>query len=144
MLGNRDLISIRTRASSNRPFERVEGLQTAAEMQYRETEQGLQEELAETERQLTELQAAKGDDDLLVLSAEQQEAVDRFLQRKLEIRQELRQVQHDLRSDIEQLGTRLKLINIALVPTLVMVLAVAFAVRRRRRARRPHHSEAAA
>lgn len=144
MLGNRDLISIRTRASSNRPFERVEGLQAEAEMKYRATEQGLQEELAETEQKLTELQAAKGEDDLMVLSSEQQEAVDRFLHRKLEIRQELRQVQHDLRSDIEQLGTRLKLINIALVPALVMVVAVVFAIRRRRRARKPHQSQAAA
>ena len=142
MLGNQDLISIRTRASSNRPFERVEALQAEAEMQYRATEQGLQEELAETERKLTELQAAKGDDELLVLSEEQQDAVDRFLQRKLEIRQELRQVQHDLRSDIEKLGTRLKLINIALVPALVMVVAVLFAVRRKKKARQPHHAAA--
>ena len=132
MLGNRDLISIRTRASSNRPFERVEALQSEAEMKYRDTEQALQEELAETERRLTELQAARGEDDLLVLSAEQQEAIDRFVQRKLEIRQELRQVQHDLRSDIERLGTRLKLVNIGLVPAVVMVAALVFALRRRR------------
>ncbi len=142
MLGNQDLISIRTRASSNRPFERVEALQADAEMQYRATEQSLQEELAETERKLTELQAAKGDDDLLVLSPEQQEAVDRFMQRKLEIRQELRQVQHDLRSDIEKLGTRLKLINIGLVPALVMMVALFFSLRRRQRARQPHEADA--
>lgn len=144
MLGNRDLISIRTRASSNRPFERVEGLQAAAEMKYRATEQSLQEELDETERKLTDLQAAKGGDNLLVLSPEQQEEVDRFMQRKLEIRQELRQVQHDLRGDIESLGTRLKLINIGLVPLLVMGAAVIFAIRRRRRASKPHEPRAAA
>lgn len=135
MLGNRDLISIRTRASSSRPFERVETLQANAEMQYRETEQSLQQELAETERRLTELQAAKGEDDLLVLSPEQQEEVQRFLDRKIEIRQELREVQHDLRRDIESLGTRLKLVNIGLVPTLVMVVALLLAMRRRARMR---------
>ncbi|HKJ18661.1 MAG TPA: Gldg family protein [Xanthomonadales bacterium] len=140
MLGNQDLISIRTRASSNRPFDRVEALQADAEMQYRETEQSLQEELSETERILTELQAARGDDDLLVLSAEQQEEVDRFVQRKLEIRQELRQVQHELRADIEKLGTRLKFVNIAVVPALVMVVALIFALRRRSRARQSHES----
>jgi ABC-type uncharacterized transport system involved in gliding motility auxiliary subunit len=143
MLGNRDLISIRTRASSNRPFERVELLQAEAEMQYRATEQGLQEELAETERKLTDLQAAKGEDELMVLSPEQQEEVQRFIDRKLEIRQELRQVQHDLRGDIERLGTRLKLFNIALVPVLVMVAAVLLAIRRRHRARKAHEPGAA-
>ncbi len=140
MLGNQDLISIRTRASSNRPFDRVEALQAEAEMQYRATEQSLQEELSETERILTELQAARGDDDLMVLSPEQQEEVDRFVQRKLEIRQDLRQVQHDLRADIEKLGTRLKFINIAVVPALVMVLAVLFALRRRSLARQSHQA----
>lgn len=143
MLGNRDLISIRTRASSNRPFELVETLQAEAEMQYRATEQSLQEELAETERKLTELQAAKGDDDLMVLSPEQQEEVQRFMDRRIEIRQELRQVQRELRSDIERLGTRLKLINIGLVPALVMVVALLFAIRRRNRVRRAEVAEAA-
>lgn len=135
MLGNSDLISIRTRASSSRPFERVEALQAEAEMNYRETEQRLQEELAETERKLTELQAARGDEDLMVLSTEQQEEVQRFVDRKLEIRQELRHVQHELRSDIEKLGTRLKLLNIALVPLLVMAAAGLLALRRRARSR---------
>lgn len=141
MLGNQDLISIRTRASSNRPFEKVEALQAEAEMQYRETEQSLQEELAETERKLTELQASRSGDDLLVLSSEQQEEVDRFVQRKLEIRQELRQVQHDLRSDIEKLGTRLKLMNIALIPALVMLTALILAYRRKRLARHAHDAQ---
>lgn len=143
MLGNQDLISIRTRASSSRPFERVEALQAEAEENYRATEQGLQDELAETERKLTELQAAKGEEELTVLSAEQQDEVQRFIDRKLEIRQQLRQVQHELRGDIEKLGTRLKLVNIGLVPALVMLVAFAFALRRRRSARMAHESPAA-
>jgi len=133
MLGNRDLISIRTRASSGRPFDRVEAIRVAAENSYRATEEGLQQELAETERTLTELQTARGDSDLMVLNSEQQDEVQRFLDRKLEIRRELRQVQHDLQRDIEVLGTRLKMINIVVLPALVMVLALVLAARRRRR-----------
>jgi len=133
LLGNRDLISIRTRASSVRPFDRVDALQLQAEREYRDTEERLQQELAETERKLTELQAARSGDDLLVLTEEQQQEVQRFLDRKLEIRRELRQVQHDLQVDIDRLGTRLKLINIALVPLLVIVVAVVYSLRRRKR-----------
>ena len=44
----------------------------------------LQQELAETERNLTELQAAKGESDLLILSEEQQADIDRFMDRKLD------------------------------------------------------------
>lgn len=133
LLGNSDLISIRTRASSGRPFERVERLQAEAERRYRSTEERLQQELAETERKLTELQAARGDDNLLVLSPEQQQEVQRFMDRKLQIRRDLRQVQHDLQRDIDGLGTRLKVFNIVLVPLLVIAIAVMYGWRRRQR-----------
>jgi len=133
LLGNRDLISIRTRASSVRPFDRVDALQMQAEREYRATEERLQQELADTESKLSELQAARDGGDLLVLTEEQQQEVQRFLDRKLEIRRDLRQVQHDLQVDIDRLGTRLKLFNIALVPLLVIVVAVIYSLRRRKR-----------
>jgi ABC-type uncharacterized transport system involved in gliding motility auxiliary subunit len=139
MVGNRDLIGIRTRLSSSRPFDRVSELQVEAERSYLATEERLQQELADTERKLTELQMAKGESELLVLSDEQQAEIDRFMDRKLEIRKELRQVQHDLQRDIDRLGTRLKLINIAFIPVLVMIAALLYVLQRRRRqnARQP-------
>jgi len=137
MLGNRDLINIRTRASSGRPFERVDKIRVAAEKSYRATEERLQMELEETERKLTELQAAKGESEITVISPEQQVEIQRFVDRKFEIRRELRQVQHDLQRDINQLGTRLKLLNIALIPAAVMVAALAYGYRRRKRQNQP-------
>lgn len=133
MLGNRDLISIRTRASSGRPFDRVDEIRVAAEKSYRATEERLQMDLEDTERTLTELQAAKGESELTVISPEQQQEIQRFIDRKFEIRRELRQVQHDLQRDINKLGTRLKLLNIALVPAIVMMIALLYASRRRRK-----------
>jgi ABC-type uncharacterized transport system involved in gliding motility auxiliary subunit len=111
----------------------VDELRVAAERSYRATEERLQMELDETERRLNELQAAKGEGELMVISDEQQAEVQRFVDRRLEIRKELRQVQHDLQRDIESLGTRLKVLNIALVPVLVLVAALLYDVRRRRR-----------
>ena len=133
MLGNRDLISIRTRATSARPFDRVEEIRVEAERSYRVTEERLQAELQETERRLTELQTAKGEVETLVISDEQQAEIERFMQRRLEIRRELRQVQHDLRRDIDRLDTRIKIVNIVIVPTIVMVIALVYAGRRKRR-----------
>jgi ABC-type uncharacterized transport system involved in gliding motility auxiliary subunit len=133
MLGNRDLISIRTRATSARPFDRVEEIRVEAERSYRVTEERLQAELGETERRLAELQAAKGEGDMMVISPEQTEEIQRFMERRIEIRRELRQVQHDLRRDIDRLDTRIKIINIVLLPAAVMVVALVYAVRRRRK-----------
>lgn len=143
LLGDVDLISIRTRASSSRPFERVNALQLAAEQSYRSTEERLQQELAETEARLTELQSARGEEEVLVLTDEQQEEVQRFMDRKLEIRKDLRQVQHDLQRDIDSLGTRLKLFNIALVPVLVIFVAVFLGWRRKKLQNQPDREEVA-
>jgi ABC-type uncharacterized transport system involved in gliding motility auxiliary subunit len=133
MLGNRDLISIRTRASSGRPFDRVDQIRVDAEKSYRAKQERLQTELEETERKLTELQAEKGESELTVISEEQQTEIQRFVDRKLQIRRELRQVQHDLQRDIKGLGTKLKLLNIALIPAAVMVFALFWGYRKKKR-----------
>jgi ABC-type uncharacterized transport system involved in gliding motility auxiliary subunit len=86
---------------------------------------------------LTELQAAKGEGDLMVITPEQQAKIARFMERRLEIRRELRQVQHDLRRDIDRLDTRIKVINIVLLPAVVMLVALVYAIRRRQRQDRP-------
>ena len=133
LLGSSDLIGIRTRASTTRPFDRVEALKLSAEARFRDTEERLQAELEETERTLTEMQSLRQDGELTVLTPEQEAEVQRFVDRKLQIRSELRQVQHDLSRDIEALGTRLKFINIGLVPILIVIAALLFRQARRRR-----------
>ena len=45
LTGSTDLISVRSRGTTNRPFSLVEGMRLSAEAQYRETEQSLQTEL---------------------------------------------------------------------------------------------------
>ena len=112
----------------------VETLKLSAEARFRDTEERLQAELEETERTLTEMQSLRQDGELTVLTPEQEAEVQRFVDRKLQIRSELRQVQHDLSRDIEALGMRLKFINIVLVPILIVIAAMVFRhIRRRRR-----------
>jgi ABC-type uncharacterized transport system involved in gliding motility auxiliary subunit len=140
LTGNSDLISIRGRATSSRPFTTVEALEREANNRLLATEQQLQEELRETERKLTELQQSRSDNNTLILSPEQQAELERFQQRKLEIRKQLRQVRRDLDKNIEQLGTTLKLINIALIPLLlsgIALCAVWMRARRRKMGAKP-------
>lgn len=136
LLGSSDLIKIRTRASTNQPFDRVDALKRSAEAQFLDTEERLQAELEETERTLTNMQSARQDGELTVLTAEQQAEVQRFVDRKLKIRGDLRQVQHELTSEIEALGMRLKFINIVLVPLLIVIAGLVFGQLRRRRRER--------
>ena len=69
---------------------------------------------------------------VLVLGAEQEKMLQSFIQQKIEIRKELREVRHQLDKDIEVLGSKLKFIIIALMP-LLLTLGLAFIARRNRR-----------
>jgi ABC-type uncharacterized transport system involved in gliding motility auxiliary subunit len=143
MAGSSDLISIRGRATSQRPFTTVEALKRTADERFRAKEQELQQELSDTERKLTALQSAKGADQAAqILSPEQKTELDKFLKRKLEIRKELRQVRRQLDAEIESLGVRLKILNIVLMPLLVTFAALAFAWWRNQRRRQAQGARA--
>ena len=133
MLGSPELISIRTRATSARPFTRVDRLRLEAEEQFRATEERLQRELEDTERKLTEIQSSREDGDLTVLSLAQETEIQRFVDQRLKIRADLREVRHQLDREIDGLGTWLKIVNIGLVPILVIVLSVFIGQFRQRR-----------
>jgi ABC-type uncharacterized transport system involved in gliding motility auxiliary subunit len=133
LVGSSDLISVRSRGTFSRPFERVESLRAEADARYRAQEQALQLELEETERRLEELERGKDQEDLLIISPEQRAELLRFQEEKLRIRKALRDVRRDLDRDIERLGTVLKVANIALVPLLLSVAAILLAMVRARR-----------
>ena len=63
----------------------------------------------------------------LVLTEEMQSEVDALEETQREVRKELRDVQLNLRKDVESLETRLKIINTAMVPGLLVVLALGLA-----------------
>jgi len=133
LTGSSDLISIRGRATSQRPFTTVEDMRRAAEESFRGKEKELQQRLSETEKKLAELQSGKSKDQELILSPEQRTELQRFLDQKVEIRKELRQVRRGLDEKIESLGTRLKLVNIGLMPLLITLAALGFAWWKRQR-----------
>lgn len=117
--GSSALIEVRSRGQFSRPFVVVEELRRIAEAKYLRNAEDLQARLAETDRQLSELESARVDDGLLTLSAEQEAALVNFQSEKLRIRKELREVRHRLDQEIEQLGGKLKFINILLMPLLL-------------------------
>jgi len=95
-----------------------------AEQKFRDQEQILQQQLEETEQQLLQLQNQQVEGGALVISPEQQLAIDAFMQKKITIRKSLRDVRHQLDKDIESLGNWLKLVNIALAPLILILLLV--------------------
>jgi ABC-type uncharacterized transport system involved in gliding motility auxiliary subunit len=133
--GGANLIGLRTRGTGLRPFKVVDELQREAEALFRETENGLQERLEETEKKLSEMRSGGGIN-LEILSEEEETTIAAFQNDLLNIRKQLRDVRHELRKDIEGLGTILKVINIGGIPILVGIIAIFVSLLRRRHRRR--------
>lgn len=138
LTGSSDLISLRTRASSDRPFTVVKQMQAEAQAQYQQEADALQARLTDTEQRLHALeqgQSANGQNSKTLTPAQKDE-IERFKHDLIDTRAQLRDVQARLRSDIDALGSLLAFVNIALVPILVALFALVLAfIRRRRRAR---------
>lgn len=133
--GTSSLINLRSRGLSARPFELVQDIQNEAEDKYRAKERSLVRELGDVEKKMQELQTRERAKGAAVLSPEQQAEITKFRARVLEIRRELRQVQLNLRRDIEDLDSKLKVINIAAMPVAVAIVALLVALVRRNRKR---------
>ena len=128
LAGSDALISVRSRGTFARPFERVQALEVVAEEKFRQQEELLQQQLSETEAQLAQLQSQQGEGGALVVTPEQQAAIDNFMEQRIEIRKALRDVRYQLESDIDTLGNWLKLLNIAVAP-LILALMLYFLTR---------------
>jgi ABC-type uncharacterized transport system involved in gliding motility auxiliary subunit len=135
LAGSGDLISIRGRQSFFRPFTKVDDLRKHANEQLLAKEKELDTELKDTEKKLSELEAGRTNTNSLVLSPEQEAELTRFQQERVRIRKDLRDVRRSLDIEIERLGTRLKILNIGLVPALLAIGAIVLAFMRRSRLR---------
>lgn len=129
--GSSSLISVRSRGRFQRSFDVVDAIRRDADARLRDHEQELNARLEETESKLVQLQQQKNEGGKLMLSPEQAQAIEQFMQEKVAIRKQLRDVRHQLDRKIEALGSLLKAINITLVPLLIVVLALVVGLRRR-------------
>jgi len=131
--GSTDLIGIRARGKSERPFDVVLQLEQQAQQKYMSQENQLQETLQDAQRKLDELQREKDSSQQYILSPAQKKAIDSFQEQVLKTKTDLKLVRRKLREDIEKLGFKLKAINILLMPALVALSGVLYWVYRRRK-----------
>jgi ABC-type uncharacterized transport system involved in gliding motility auxiliary subunit len=140
LTGDNNLITVRSRASRERPFTVVRKMQADAESNYRSKIKELETSLTEAQTKLNDLQRAKaekGGGQKFILSPEQQTEIANFRKKEGEVKQQLKVERKKLRVDIDSLENRIKWLNIAGMPALVALAGVGLAVvaRKRRAAR---------
>jgi len=135
LAGGNDLISLRSRGTSARPFDRVDSIQRAADDKYQATAKDLNDKLKDTEQKIKDLrdQASHG----VTQAASEEQTIDNFRTDMIRTRQQLRQVQLAEREDINRLKAWLEFFDIGAIPILVGLAAIVIGlVRLERRKRR--------
>ena len=110
-------------------------LKKAARDEYRQEEQRLEEQIANTEERLAMLQSSRDEGAMMVdpstgdalLSPEQRAEIKRFQSELAASRRALREVQRELRADVIALGARIKFLNVALVSRAGRLRCLSFA-----------------
>jgi ABC-type uncharacterized transport system involved in gliding motility auxiliary subunit len=136
LAGDTALIGLRSRGEVGRPFTYVQRKQAQAALRLRAKEQTLVKKLKDTQKKLTSLQSKAAQKGPTILSAAQADEIEKFRGEVLQTRKELRGVQHALRSDIDQIETRLQFVMIGAVPLVIAILAIIIGFVRRFRRRR--------
>ena len=134
LAGDSNLIAVRSRASRERPFTVVQKMQADAEANYRTKIKELENSLAETQRNLNELQKSKDGGQRFILSPEQQQELVNFRKKEADVKVQLKQMRKQLRSEIDSLENRIKWLNIAGMPIAVVLAGFGLAAMKRKRA----------
>jgi ABC-type uncharacterized transport system involved in gliding motility auxiliary subunit len=130
--GREELIGVRSRGKSNRPFVKVDELEAKAMARWQQEQVRLEAALQETQQRLMALQKEKSGNERMILSREQQEEIVRFRKVQADTRRQLKNVRKELTSGIDSLGVVLKTVNILAVPLLIAAFGIFRGIRRRR------------
>ena len=130
--GSGDLIGLRSRGLSVRPFYRIIDIRNKAEESYRAKEQELSARLKELQEKVSKLKIVDEEGTQSLLTTQQRRDFDQSRGELLAVRKELRDVQHALRQDIERLDNILKVVNIWAMPLLIAIIAIVLAILRRK------------
>ena len=136
LTGRDDLIGLRSRGKMERPFTAVLKLKRKAQERWLTKERELVKQIEETNRKLRQLEKQKDVSQKMIISPQQEAEVAKFKEERRKINRELKQVRKNLRADIEALGATLKGINIFLMPFLVAIIGVGFAIYKQRKYRK--------
>ena len=122
--GREELIGVRSRGASDRPFTVVNELEAEATKKFQRKAADLEAELQMTQQRLAALQKQKSGNERFVLSKEQQDEIRKFRKAQADTKRELKNVRKELTAGIDSLGLTLKCVNIALVPVLVVLFGL--------------------
>ena len=129
--GSQDLISIRGKGTSLRPFTVVKAMEVEAQKKYQQKLSSVDAELNKLAADLAKLQGEKTTGNRLVATPEMTKRVEEFQKQQAAKRGERREIRRALREDIDHLENKLLAINLVF-PSLVAAAGLFLYYSRRR------------
>ena len=129
--GDDTLINIRSR-NQNRPFTTIVDLEKEAQKKFESKLKKLEAEQQEILQQKTKLESAGEGGNQFTLRIDP-EALKEIQAKELDKRKQIRAIRKQLRSEIDLIQLNIKLANIGLMPLLVIVIGIAFFIRKRKK-----------
>ncbi len=133
--GSDELVSLRSKGTSMRPFKRVQDLERAAQVHYQAKLDEIERRLEEANTKITELSkqtggvTAKG----IVITPEMQREIEKFQAVADKLSEERRVIRRGLSEDVNSLGRRLQVLNLLAGPALALLFGLLYALARRRK-----------
>ncbi len=134
LAGSSDLISLRGKTSSQRPFTVVQAMEVKAQQRYQDQLDALEQRLLQVQSKLSELQSKSSENGRLVATPEMQKTIDEFREQEAAMRRERRDIRRSLRVEIDRLENALLAANLAFPVVLVGAFGLWFRSHRRRAA----------
>ncbi|MBC2604591.1 GldG family protein [Pelagicoccus albus] len=124
--GSRDLIGIRGKASSSRPFEVVMNMEAEAQKEYQSKLEAVEAELEEINAKLSDLVSEQANSGIIYATPEMEEVVAENQRKQAELKSQVRVIRRELRQGIETLGTVIGAVNLLWAPIGLLIFAVYF------------------
>ena len=133
--GSDELVSLRSKGTSLRPFKKVQELERVAQLRYQAKLDEIERRLEEANAKVTELSkqgggvTAKG----IVITPEMQREIEKFQVEADKLAEERRVIRRGLSEDVNSLGRRLQVLNLLAGPALALLFGLFYTLARRRK-----------
>ena len=133
--GSDELVSLRSKGTSLRPFKKVQELERVAQLRYQAKLDEIERRLEEANAKITELSkqtggvTAKG----IVITPEMQREIEKFQAEADKLSEERRVIRRGLSEDVNSLGRRLQVLNLLAGPALALLFGLFYTLARRRK-----------
>lgn len=127
--GGGDLLQVRSRASTRRPFTKLDEMREKVEREFRPKLQALQAQLDETVQKMGPLRMKNTGE--IVANPAQLKELENLKDTQSKINKEIREIEKAQTKDMDFIESIITLLNVAGVPLLVIIVGILLAIRRR-------------